>query len=231
MCPATAPRWHAQKTPPLSNRWGERPGRIRRHVWMLGSICRWPYGVPMAQIGPTLLVSWAHRSPDWSDARAAGWASSVRAVAETLVRSRIDAELDLWHLHDRSIDWTATGRPASSRIRCRANCDQPWVAGALGSTNPPTEGAGAVSEADAPKACSSGPGHVRAKAVIMLLPGTTRQRSHMTSSASTASESIPTRERAGGLAAAADRKSLMGDTATRHRGNRGGDRGWRCGRR
>ena len=55
--------------------------------------------------GTTAMVSWAHANTDWDQNQTAQWEQAVKDFAQLLRICGIDADLDLWHLSETSIDW------------------------------------------------------------------------------------------------------------------------------
>ena len=62
------------------------------------------------------MVSWAHANTDWDQNQTAQWEHAVKEFAQLLRTCGIDADLDLWHLSETSIDWTRWG-PDKVRTR------------------------------------------------------------------------------------------------------------------
>jgi hypothetical protein len=58
---------------------------------------------------PRSLVSWAHANTDWDQNQTAQWEQAVKEFAELLRACGVDADLDLWHLSETSIDWSRWG--------------------------------------------------------------------------------------------------------------------------
>ena len=100
-------------------------------------------------VNPKAFISWAHRDPGWEDSDEAAWTQEVYAFALLLRSYGIDADLDLFHQSEPGVDWTRFGP--------RQVADSEWVIVALSRAwrerwegrNRPSEGAGAVAEADA----------------------------------------------------------------------------------
>jgi hypothetical protein len=98
---------------------------------------------------PSVMVSWAHRDLGWDDARAEHWKYEVLTLAVVLRALGIEADMDLFHLHERAVDWSRWG---PLRIR---QADVVLIAASQGwrerwdGTNPTKSGIGAVAEADA----------------------------------------------------------------------------------
>lgn len=97
-----------------------------------------------------VFISWAHQGEGWTGEHTKEWAAAVETFAASLDQSAdVDVVLDLWHQHDRDLDWTRWGPQQVDE------CDwtliiinEPWAQRWKGSNNPET-GAGAVAEADA----------------------------------------------------------------------------------
>lgn len=125
-----------------------------------------------AAISPTVLISWAHRNPDWTSEQAQQWEDTVRAFAELLVKYGVGVELDLWYLHDSGTDWTRFGQDKVRAsdfvlIAVTAAWRERWEG-----KNKPTEGAGAVAEADTLKGLFEEDQEAfQRKAMIAILPG------------------------------------------------------------
>jgi hypothetical protein len=56
------------------------------------------------------MVSWAHTNTDWDQNQVAKWEQVVKEFAELLRACGVDANLDLWHLSETSIDWSRWGQ-------------------------------------------------------------------------------------------------------------------------
>lgn len=120
----------------------------------------------------TALVSWAHRNPGWSDAEAERWIASTVRFAALLHKSGIDAELDLYHEGDTSIDWTRWGQQqVRERDLVVIVISGAWKERWEG-TNSPRQGAGAVAEADALKGrFNTNQAEFQRRTILVLLPG------------------------------------------------------------
>lgn len=95
-----------------------------------------------------VFVSWAHSSPGWTEERTNAWATTVATFASALRLHGIDADVDLFHLNDDSVDWTRFGPLAIDGadvtvVAVSAGWRERWEG-----TNEATVGAGAVQEAD-----------------------------------------------------------------------------------
>lgn len=66
-----------------------------------------PGGQPAA---PTALVSWAHANTDWDHAQTVPWEHAVKAFAGLLRTHGVEADVDLFHFSEASIDWTRWGQ-------------------------------------------------------------------------------------------------------------------------
>lgn len=95
---------------------------------------------------PTLLVSWAHQPNEGVTEE--DWRRQVLHLAFALRHLGVDAEVDLFHLHDRGIEWTRWG-PQQVRTRefTLVAVNAAWRQRFEGSNNP-TKGAGAAAEAN-----------------------------------------------------------------------------------
>lgn len=92
------------------------------------------------------MVSWAHR-PNEGVAREA-WRDCVLDFVVALRTSGVDADLDLFHLHELGIDWSRYGPDRVQQCpRTIVVLNAAWRE-RLEGTNVPTEGAGAAAEAD-----------------------------------------------------------------------------------
>jgi hypothetical protein len=97
---------------------------------------------------PRVLISYAHGSPDWDHEREAKWCMTVLQFAMLLCEMGIDADVDQFHDGDASIDWTRFGPRAAQEsdfviLAFTSAYRDRWEG-----RNEPTEGAGAVREAD-----------------------------------------------------------------------------------
>jgi hypothetical protein len=128
-------------------------------------------GAEGASPAPTALVAWAQREPEWTDQQARAWREEVAAFTAALRDFGIDAECDLHRQSERGVDWT--------RFGARAIAQKDWVIVALSpawrsrweGTNTPSEGAGAVAEADALRSIFAEDQHAfHEKLVLALLP-------------------------------------------------------------
>lgn len=121
---------------------------------------------------PSALVSWAHRDSGWDDDQAEAWISQVLQFSSLLVENGVNVVLDLWNDSDPTIDWTRWGPEQV------ASCDfviiatsQAWKERWEGS-NHPTQGAGAVAEANALKGrFNRDQEEFQNRTIIVLLPG------------------------------------------------------------
>lgn len=120
----------------------------------------------------TALVSWAHRNVGWTNQQAEDWTATVVTFATLLRRHGIDADLDLWHESDSSIDWTRWGQ---QRV---AECDYVIIAISTAwkqrweGSNSPTVGAGAVAEANTLKGrFNTDQGEFQRRTIVVVLPG------------------------------------------------------------
>lgn len=128
------------------------------------------------QLHPSALVSWAHKNIGWNDKQAEAWISHVLQFTSLLVENGVDAELDLWNDSDPQIDWTRWGpeQVAKSDFVIIA-ISQAWKERWKGSNNP-TQGAGAVAEANALKGrFNTDQGDFQKRTIIVLLPGATEE--------------------------------------------------------
>ena len=121
-----------------------------------------------------MFISWAHSHASWTQKQVSAWQESVATLASTLRQSfGIDADIDLFHLHE-SVDWTRFGqRGIVNNQRVIVVLSKAWAERWEG-TNVPTEGAGAAREADALHGLfSRDQSEWQNKIVIVVLPGVT----------------------------------------------------------
>jgi len=97
---------------------------------------------------PSVFVSWAHRDPGWTEERTDGWREEVLAFVTVLRSLGVDVDIDLFHLHDRRVDWTRWGPAQVQAADIVLGVVSPAWRARLEGSNAPTEGAGAVAEAD-----------------------------------------------------------------------------------
>jgi hypothetical protein len=125
-----------------------------------------PPAAPAGAPAPTAVVSWAHGDH--------GWQTSVAEFAFRLREFGVDVDLDLWHLHDPSVDWATYGpREIQARqfvlIPVSRAYKERWEGKAAVGT-----GAGAAREANTLKALfEEDQDAFRRKVKIILLPGAT----------------------------------------------------------
>lgn len=118
------------------------------------------------------MVSWAHANTDWDQNQVAKWEQVVKEFAELLRACGVDADLDLWHLSETSIDWSRWGQ---DKVRTSefviVVLSEAWKQRWEG-TNAPTVGAGAVAEADTLKGIfGKNQAEFQRKTLLVLLPG------------------------------------------------------------
>ncbi|OMC51963.1 hypothetical protein A5742_17685 [Mycolicibacterium fortuitum] len=117
-------------------------------------------------------MSWAHSNPNWNQDQSAAWQEQVKEFADLLRAQGIEADLDLFHLSETSIDWTRWG-PGKVRTSdfVIVAMSEAWAQRWLGQ-NAPTVGAGAVAEADMLKGIfGRDQSEFQRKTLIALLPG------------------------------------------------------------
>jgi SEFIR domain-containing protein len=127
---------------------------------------------------PSIMISWAHRDLGWDDARAKSWSDEVVGLATALRTIGFETEIDLFHLHERHMDWSRWG-PQQVRQQ-----DVVLIAASQGwrerweGTNDPHLGAGAAAEADALLGIyhSDGQRAFREKVIVVVLPSMRHKR-------------------------------------------------------
>ena len=121
---------------------------------------------------PRAFISWAHRGHSWTDTQAATWQGTVLDLATLLRQSGVISDLDLWHETDHTIDWTRWGPSQVEHADyVVVAINEPWAERWKGA-NIPSEGAGAVAEADTLKGLfSSNQMDFQRKVRIVVLPG------------------------------------------------------------
>jgi hypothetical protein len=119
-----------------------------------------------------VFVSWAHSDEDWSADQSLAWERRIIAFTTILRSLGIDADVDLYHGTDPSIDWTRFGQ--SSVL----NADFVIIVNSKGwgerwsGTNSPTVGAGAVVETDTLKGLlAENQAEFQRKTLLVRLPG------------------------------------------------------------
>ena len=119
---------------------------------------------------PTAMVCWAHRPDPGMTER--DWRQLVLSFVSSLRETGVDADFDLFHLHEPGIDWTRWG-PAMVQERNFVIVvpNTAWRERWQGQ-NQPTEGAGAVVEADTLKGLfTRDQRRFQERVVLVLLPG------------------------------------------------------------
>lgn len=95
-----------------------------------------------------VFVTWAHRDEGWSEDEERDWQTQVSRFVVTLRTNGIDADVDLFHLEDKSIDWTRFGpQKVHDADTVLIVMSRAWAERWEG-RNSPRVGAGAVGEAD-----------------------------------------------------------------------------------
>lgn len=106
---------------------------------------------PVSQSNATtqrVFVSWAHANSGWSEEAQEDWQSKVVKFAMGLRANGVDADIDLFHLEDTSVDWTRFGpQKIQESDTVLIVMSEGWAERWSG-TNKPMQGAGAVGEAD-----------------------------------------------------------------------------------
>jgi hypothetical protein len=120
---------------------------------------------------PSVFASWAHGDPGWSDDRACAWEQEVSSFVTVLRSLGIDVDIDLYHLHDRKVDWSRWGPAKVQSSDIVLGIVSPAWRARLEGLNAPTEGAGAVAEADALLGTfGRDQDALRSKLVLVVLP-------------------------------------------------------------
>lgn len=116
-------------------------------------------------------VSWAHKGETWDDAQSASWARDVVEFTTRLRSNGIDAELDLFHTHETSTDWTRFGQTqVEAADFVVVVLSEAWAQRWAG-TNNPKVGAGAVVECDTLKGIQQrDQDEFQRKVLIVILP-------------------------------------------------------------
>ncbi|MGW7494778.1 NACHT domain-containing protein [Streptomyces luteogriseus] len=120
----------------------------------------------------SIFVSWAHAHPSWDDERTSHWESTVFSFVELVRSNGIYADVDLYHLSERGIDWTRYGPQAIEKadmvlIAVSDAYKERWEG-----RNRPTEGAGAAREANVLKGIFDQDQSIfMKKAAVVILPG------------------------------------------------------------
>jgi hypothetical protein len=95
-----------------------------------------------------VLVSWAHTDEGWNESETTAWEAEVMRFTLGLIDSGIDADIDLFHSHDKLADWTRFGQKAVEESDyVLVAISKPWADRWFGN-NKPTVGAGVAVEAD-----------------------------------------------------------------------------------
>ena len=102
----------------------------------------------ISKLPPTAFISYAHSHSSWDGRRTEEWRTTVLQFANLLCSMGIDAELDQYHAHDPEVDWNRFGIGAAQRadfvlIAASRAYRERWEG-----ENEPTEGSGAVREAN-----------------------------------------------------------------------------------
>ena len=98
---------------------------------------------------PVAFVSWAHRGHGWTAQQESDWAQSVSEFTAQLRLNGVDADVDLYHQHERGQNWNRYGlRAINDRDLVFVAVSHAWIQRFDG-TEDPTSGAGAAREADA----------------------------------------------------------------------------------
>jgi len=107
-----------------------------------------PRAMVRGVISPSVFASWAHRDPGWSDERAHAWRQEVLSFVTVLRSLGIDVDIDLYHLHDRRVDWTRWGPARVQTSDIVLGIVSPGWRGRVEGSNAATQGAGSAAEAD-----------------------------------------------------------------------------------
>jgi hypothetical protein len=133
--------------------------------------------VSVQSVHPSAFITYAQRDTDWDEPEVAAWREEVHAFTAVLRRYGIDAKVDLFSLHERGVDW--------ARFGPRAVIESEWVIAAVSTAwreryeggNRPTQGAGAVAEADALiSVFQDDQSEFRKKLVLVFLPSMQHER-------------------------------------------------------
>ncbi len=119
---------------------------------------------------PTVFLSWAHRAnPGVGDEE---WKRQILRFAAALRASGIDAEVDLYHVHDADIEWSQWGpRMIAERGITVVAVNAAWRERFEG-TNDPTQGAGAAAEgAELRGRFDDDQAAFRTRLALVVLPG------------------------------------------------------------
>lgn len=119
---------------------------------------------------PRVFISWAHRSAD--DPTHDAWRDQVFALAQNLREFGVKTEVDLYHLNDADIDWQRFGpNQVDESDFVLAVVDHRWRERWEGA-NAPSEGAGAVGEANALRSIfADNQALFRRKLKLVMMPG------------------------------------------------------------
>jgi hypothetical protein len=128
--------------------------------------------VPAARANPTLLISWSHTEPGWTDSKTNQRRDAVLRLSATLRGLGIDVELDL-HQPGGAADWTRWGPAKINSSDFVLIVGSPAWSRAWQGTGDPTRGAGAAAEADVLKSLYNQDREAfRRKVRLVFLPGT-----------------------------------------------------------
>jgi len=122
-------------------------------------------------------VSWAHTGENWNSDESRDWERRVIAFTTILRSFGIDADVDLYHSSDPSIDWTRFGQQSVDQtdfivVAYSEAWGQRWTG-----TNKPTLGAGAVVEADTIKGIlQANQSEFQRRVLVARLPGPGRAK-------------------------------------------------------
>ena len=117
-----------------------------------------------------VLVSWAHRGEKWTSRQEKDWERLVMEFTTELRGMGVNADIDLFHTHEDSADWTRFGQNAVREADyVLVAITEAWAQRWSG-TNTPTVGAGAAAEADTLKGLfASNQAELQRKLKIVLL--------------------------------------------------------------
>lgn len=128
--------------------------------------------VPVVGNPALTFISWCHRDPRWSAQRTAEWENLVYEFATLLRANGVDADVDLYHVDDASVDWSRFGPERVEAAQFILLVVSSAYKERWSGNNEPSEGAGAVQEADALKGMFvRDQAEFQRRVKVVLLPG------------------------------------------------------------